>query len=294
MERLNFGAMVLGMNTKPNLTLVLGGTGKTGRRVAERLDRMGWPTRIGSRSAEPCFDWNDRRTWAAALEGVASVYIAYYPDLAVPGAAETIEAFIEAALARGAKRLVLLSGRGEEEAQRAERMLQSSDAEWTILRASWFAQNFSENFLLDAVLSGTVVLPVGDVQEPFVDADDIADVAVAALTEHGHAGRLYELTGPRLMTFTEVVRTIADAANRPVEFVEVTPQQYKAGLEQLGLAEDYVALVMYLLTTVLDGRNAHLADGVRQALGREPRDFAAYAKATAATGIWEREASATS
>ena len=294
MDRLDIGDIVLGMTTQPNLTLVLGGTGKTGRRVAERLDRMGWPTRIGSRAAEPSFDWNDPATWAGALDDVGSVYITYYPDLAVPGAPENVGAFIDVALERGARRLVLLSGRGEEEAQRAERILQSSGAEWTILRASWFAQNFSENFLLDGVQSGTVALPVGDVREPFVDADDIADVAVAALTEEGHAGRIYELTGPRLMTFTEVARTIADAAGRPVEFVDVTPEQYRAGLEQLDLGEDYVALVMYLLTTVLDGRNEYLADGVQQALGRAPRDFAAYASATAATGIWEAEACTTS
>lgn len=170
------------MNINPHpLTLVLGGTGKTGRRVAERLEKLGAPTRIGSRNAKPPFDWNDRATWAPALEGVSRVYIAYYPDLAVPGAPENIAAFAQAALGAGARRLVLLSGRGEEEAQRAEEILKSSGAAWTILRAAWFSQNFSENFLLDAVRSGTVALPVSDVREPFVDADDIADVAVLSL-----------------------------------------------------------------------------------------------------------------
>ncbi|MHC4410960.1 MAG: NAD(P)H-binding protein, partial [Planctomycetota bacterium] len=253
-------------NTHP-LTLVLGGTGKTGRRVAERLDKLGVATRIGSRNAKPAFDWSDRATWGPALEGVTSVYIAYYPDLAVPGAPENIAEFAQAALGAGARRLVLLSGRGEEEAQRAEEILKASGAAWTILRAAWFAQNFSEHFLLDAVRSGTVALPVSDVKEPFVDADDIADVAVAALTQDGHTGKLYELTGPRLMPFAEVVGTISDAAGVPVKFASVTPEQYRAGLDELGLDESYVSLVMYLLTTVLDGRNESLGSGVQQALG---------------------------
>ena len=163
------------MNTTTNpLTLVLGGTGKTGRRVAERLDKLGVATRIGSRSAAAAFDWNDRATWTPALKGVSRVYVSYYPDLAVPGAPENVAAFAQEALAAGARRLVLLSGRGEKEAQRAEEILKASGAEWTILRASWFSQNFSENFLLDAVRSGTVALPVDDVKEPFVDAEDIA------------------------------------------------------------------------------------------------------------------------
>ena len=275
------------MNTTTNpLTLVLGGTGKTGRRVAERLDKLGVATRIGSRSAAAAFDWNDRATWTPALKGVSRVYVSYYPDLAVPGAPENVAAFAQEALAAGARRLVLLSGRGEKEAQRAEEILKASGAEWTILRASWFSQNFSENFLLDAVRSGTVALPVDDVKEPFVDAEDIAEVAVTALTQEGHAGKLYELTGPRLISFAEAVEAIADHAGRPVEFVRVSPEQYRSGLEEIGLDEGYVSLVMYLLTNVLDGRNESLAGGVQQALGREPRDFADYARETAATGIW--------
>ncbi len=270
-------------------TLVLGGTGKTGRRIIERLEALGVPTRLGSRNADPPFDWEDRTTWPAALEGTRAVYIAYQPDLAVPGAVEAVDELTSLALSSDVGRLVLLSGRGEDEAQRAEQVLQSSGAEWTILRASWFSQNFSENFLLDAVLSGTVALPVGDVKEPFVDVDDIADVAVAALTQDGHQERLYELTGPRLLTFADAVGAIAEAANLPIKFLEITPEQYAEGLEQYGLPQDVASLVMYLFTTVLDGRNAHLADGVQRALGREPRDFTDYARETAATGIWESQ-----
>ena len=270
-------------------TLVLGGTGKTGRRIIERLEALGVPTRLGSRNAEPPFDWEKRTTWPAALEGASAVYISYQPDLAVPKAVEAIDEFKKLAISSDVRRLVLLSGRGEYEAQRAEQVLQSSGTDWTILRSSWFSQNFSESFLLDAVLSGTVALPVGDVKEPFVDADDIADVAVAALTEDGHEEHLYELTGPRLLTFADTVGAIAAAVNRPIKFLEITPEQYAEGLKRHGVPQDVASLMMYVFTTNLDGRNAYVADGVQRALGREPRDFTDYAREAAATGIWETQ-----
>lgn len=270
-----------------NTTLVLGGNGKTGRRIAAQLTAQGMPVRIGSRSGQPPFEWNDRATWKPLLSNVRAAYIAYYPDLAVPGAVDTIRSFIDQALAQGVQRLVLLSGRGEEEAQRAEQVLQESQAEWTILRCSWFSQNFSENFLLDSVLSGEIVLPAGTIQEPFVDADDIADVAVAALSDDRHIGQLYELTGPRLLTFAEATEEIAKAVGRDIRYVQVSAQEYAAALAEAGLPSDFQWLVNYLFATVLDGRNAHVADGVQRALGRTPRDFADYAQATAATSIWE-------
>lgn len=266
--------------------LILGGTGKTGRRVAQRLAARGLPVRTGSRSGTPPFDWEDQSTWAPALEGMGSAYVSYYPDLAIPGAVGAVQAFTELALEHGVQRLVLLSGRGEEEAQRAEQVIQHSGADWTILRCSWFNQNFSENYLLEPILAGEVALPRGDVPEPFVDADDIADAAVAALTEDGHIGRLYELTGPRLLTFTEAVAEIATATGREIRFVSITIEQYAATLAELDLPADLVSLVIYLFREVLDGRNAHVTDGVRRALGREPRDFRDYARETAATGVW--------
>ncbi len=96
--------------------------------------------------------------------------------------------------------------------------MQEVSAEWTILRSSFFSQNFSESFFLEPILGGEVALPAGDVPEPFVDAEDIADVAVAALTEDGHAGELYELTGPRLLTFAEAVGEISRATGRKVRY----------------------------------------------------------------------------
>jgi uncharacterized protein YbjT (DUF2867 family) len=271
-------------------TLVLGATGKTGRRILERLAERGVAARAGSRSSKPPFDWDDRSTWEPALRDVGAVYISYFPDLAVPGAADTVGAFAELAVARGVRRLVLLSGRGEEEAQRAEGLVQATGADWTIVRSTWFSQNFSEGYMIDGILAGELALPVADMREPFVDADDIADVAVAALTEDGHAGQVYELTGPRLLTFAEAVGEIAAATGRDVRFVPLAMDEFATALAEQDVPPDFVWLLTYLFTEVMDGRNASLADGVQRALGREPRDFRDYARETAAAGIWNAPA----
>ncbi len=270
-----------------DLTLVLGGTGKTGRRIAARLRALERPVRIGSRRADPPFDWDDPATWLPALRGVTAVYVSYYPDVTFPGAVEAIGKLARVAVASGVRRLVLLSGRGEEEALRAEDEVRSAGAEWTIVRASWFAQNFSEHFLLQPVLDGIIALPAGDVAEPFVDVDDIADVAVAALTTDGHAGQVYEVTGPRLLTFGDVAAELTRALGRDVRYVPVTPEEYATAAAAAGVPPEEVGPLTELFTRVLDGRNARVEDGVQQALGRPPRDFADYARAAAATGVWD-------
>jgi len=268
-------------------TLVVGGSGKTGRRVLDRLAERGLPAMSGSRSGERRFDWDDRATWEPALAGVSALYISYFPDLAVPGAADKVGALAELAARQGVKRLVLLSGRGEEEAQHAEQVVQAAFPAATIVCCSWFAQNFSEGQFIDGILAGELALPVGDVGEPFVDADDIADVAVAALTDDGHEGQLYELTGPRLLRFDEAVEEIAQAVGRPIRFVAVPAEHFEAQMRAEQVPDDVLWLVSYLFAEVLDGRNAYLTDGVQRALGRPPRDFADYARDVAATGVWE-------
>lgn len=269
------------------LTLVLGGTGKTGRRVAARLERRGVPTRVASRTVDPSFDWGDRRTWDAVLDGVAAAYLSYAPDLAIPGATEAIRDFVEKAVAHGVQRLVLLSGRGEEEAQRCERIVQDAGVEWTVVRASWFNQNFSEGEFLGMVLAGEITLPAGDVGEPFVDVNDIADVAAAALTEDGHAGQIYEVTGPRLLTFGQVAEEISRASGCQIRYVQIPHVAFSAGIAESGAPDEIAWLLDYLLSTVLDGRNAHVCDGVQRALGRPPSDFADYARRVAVSGVWK-------
>tara|TARA_R110002072_G_scaffold3937_5_gene28144 strand:- start:3286 stop:4131 length:846 start_codon:yes stop_codon:yes gene_type:complete len=278
------------LNRKKTLTLVLGGTGKTGRRVAARLEAMGHDVRIGSRSSVPTFDWDNEKSWDESLKSVTSVYITYAPDLAMPGAKDAIQAFVDLAKRRGVKRLVLLSGRGEEEAQACERIVVSAGLEWTIVRSSWFNQNFSEGAFVDMVLNRVITLPAGDQVEPFVDADDIADVAVAALTEDHHNGQVYEVTGPRLMTIADVAADLSRATGREINYVDVPHEGFVAEVEASGAPRDVVWMLDYLFSTVLDGRNAHLTDGIQRALGRPPRDFADYARDVAATGVWRTAA----
>jgi uncharacterized protein YbjT (DUF2867 family) len=267
-------------------TLVLGGTGKTGRRVVEQLEARGVPVRAGSRSATPPFDWEDHSTWGPALADVEAVYVTFFPDLAYPGASDAIRAFTELAVASGVRKLVLLSGRGEPEAQRCEEIVQSYDIDWTCVRSSFFAQNFSEDFLLDPVRSGTVALPVDGMPEPFIDIRDIADVVVAVLTEPGHERKLYEVTGPRLLTFAEAVDEISRASGREIRYVPIAGEAYHEALLEAGVPIDFADFLSELFDTVFDGRNEYVADGVQQALGRPPRDFNEYVRDAAATGVW--------
>jgi uncharacterized protein YbjT (DUF2867 family) len=267
--------------------LVLAATGKTGRRVVSGLEARDLPVRIGSRRAEPPFDWQDDTTWAPALHGVDAAYVAYYPDAAFPGAAEVVRSFAGVAVAGGVRHLVLLADRGSAEAQRCEQAVRDSGAEWTIVRAGFITQNFSEAFLVELVRAGVVALPAGEVAEPFTDAEDIADVAVAALTGNGHAGRIHEVTGPRLLTFADAVGEIAREAGRQVRYLPVTPEQFVSSLTARGVPAGYATQLADLMVEVFDGRRATVTDTVARVLGRPARDFTEYARETAATGIWE-------
>ncbi len=265
--------------------LIIGGKGKTGSRVAERLQAKGKEIRFASRSTG--FDWTDRNTWAAAIEGAAAAYITYYPDLAAKGAPDDIDALAKLAVSLGVKRLVLLSGRGEPEAQESEKRLIASGAEWTVVRASWFNQNFDEGQLAPMILDREVALPVSSVSEPFIDADDIADVVTAALTDTRHIGELYEVTGPRLLTFAEAINEIGRASGREVAFHTISNGEFEGGLTAAQVPADLAELLVELFTVVLDGRNEYLTDGVQRALGRAPKDFTDYARSAAARGAWK-------
>ncbi|MFD9458878.1 NAD(P)H-binding protein [Streptomyces sp. NPDC059985] len=276
--------------TKQQQVLVLGGTGKTGRRVVARLAERGHEVRVGSRKGPAPFDWNDVNTWERALEGVDAAYLV---DSQLADAATSMRSFAELAVSRGVRRLVLLSARdwvvpdGEEKLP-CERAVRESGAEWTVLKPAWFAQNFSEDpFFRAQLLSGDVVMSTGEGSEPFVDADDIADVAVAALTEDGHAGRSYALTGPRPVPLREVTDSIARATGRSIVHRPVSPEDFATyAAERHGLPADYVDLLNTLYGWIGDDLFAEPAEGVRQALGRAPRDFSAYVTSTAGTGVW--------
>jgi uncharacterized protein YbjT (DUF2867 family) len=273
------------MNTHRKTTLILGGTGKTGRRVADRLQARGLPVRAASRSGAQRFDWDDPNTWAPLLEGVESLYIAYPPDLTVPTSGPHVGAMAAQAVASGVRKIVLLSGRGEPQCFPAERAVRESGAAFTIVRCAFFAQNFSEGMLLPSVLEGTLAFPAGNVGEPFVDIDDTADVAVAALTSDAHDGKIYELSGPRLLTFGQAVTEIGHAIGRPVGYERISFDAYANTLAAF-VPADQVAFLKELFEFILDGHNAYLSDGVQQALGRKPKDFRDFARDAAAAGAW--------
>ena len=271
------------MQTKP--VLVIGATGKTGRRVAAKLEAKGLPVRRGSRNSATPFDWEAPETWASALDGVRSAYVTYFPDLAFPGAVEKLESLCETAKAAGVDHLVLLSGRGEHHARLGEDVVRRSGVDFTIVRSAWFAQNYSEGYLRDPILAGILPMPGGDMPEPIIDIDDIADVVVAALTEEGHKGELYEVTGPRLMTFADMAAELSGALGSPIRHIPISFEDFHANIARSG--GDFVADVFTAIAReTLDGRNAHLTDGVQRALGRLPRDFADFARAAAKTGAW--------
>ncbi|RYZ09772.1 MAG: NmrA family transcriptional regulator [Myxococcales bacterium] len=264
-------------------TLLIGGSGKTGRRVETRLRAKGVPVRVASRSAANRFDWNDESTWEPALGGARAVYITFYPDLAVPWAAERVGKLARLAAARGAERLVLLSGRGEHQVWPAERAVREAGAAFTIVRSAFFCQNFSEGALVDGVLHGELAFPAGEVREPFVDAEDVADVVAAALTDERHAGQIYDLTGPELLSFHDAVVEISRVSGRSVRYVPVSGAAYGELLAPFLPAEE-ASFLVDLFGMLLDGHNSLLTDGVERALGRKPRDFASYARDAAS--VW--------
>jgi uncharacterized protein YbjT (DUF2867 family) len=265
--------------------LVLGSTGKTGRRVAARLAALGRAVRPGSRGARLPFDWDKPATWPDALRGIRAAYVSYQPDIAAPGAAETMTAFVGAARDAGVRRLVLLSGRGEPGTHPAEDAVRTSGLEHTVLRCAWFAQNFDEGHLADDIRRGVLAFPAGDVQEPFVDLDDVAELAVAALVTDRHLGATYELTGPRLLGFAEAVETIAKAAGRAIRYEPVSKAAYAVALAAV-FPPEVATYLSELFAEVLDGHNAFVTPDLERALGRAPRDFATYARDAAARGVF--------
>ena len=278
------------MSQKPRF-LVLGATAKTGRRVAEKLQNLGHSVVAVSRSTTPAFDWTKPDTWDAVLHDIDAVYVTFQPDLAVPGSDKIIADFAKRAVSHGVKHLVMLSGRGEEAAEDAEDALRTSGADWTILRANWFFQNFSEDFFLPYLIQGTLALPAGNTPEPFIDTDDIADCAVEALLNPAHIGKTYTLSGAEALTFAEATAIIADAAKRDIVFHPITLEQLDMGLVMDGVPDDGRDLIRYLFSEVLDGRNSAPTDDVQRILGRAPKSFGTYASNAAKTGVWDAQES---
>lgn len=267
--------------------LIVGGTGRAGRRVAERLQAEGLKARPASRKGNTRFDWEDSSTWAEALEGASAAYVTVSPEVALPRSAGLVGDFAATAVEKDVKRLVLLSARGEEGAVASEDALKESGAEWTVLRSSHFMQNFSEGIFRPAINAGELALPAGETPEPFIDLDDIADVAAAVLTRPGHERATYELTGPQALTYAEAIAEIARGTGRDVRYRRIPAEAFASGLGSQGVPKDLRDLLVEIFATVLDGRNATPTSDVRQILGREPIGFGDFARRASAAGVWD-------
>ncbi|MBO0678705.1 NAD(P)H-binding protein [Mycolicibacterium sp. S2-37] len=273
-------------------TLVLGATGKTGRRVAARLRMRGLPVRAASRSSQTVFDWSEPSTWDAALQGVTAAYVV------APGVPGPVHEFVSRAEAAGVRHLVLLSGRGADtwgdsdfgrDMRDAEEAVRGSRLSWTVLRANNFAQNFDEELWYTPLLEGELALPAGDVPEPFVDIEDVAAVAAAVLADPArHSGRIHELTGPRSVTFEEAVELISRASGRPITYKRISPAEYRAVLVESGMGEDDAHHIAEMFAVMERGLLADTTDGVETVLGRAPQTFEEYVARVAATGVWSR------
>ena len=267
--------------------LVIGGTGKTGRRVAKNLNQSGHNVRVVGRKTTPAFNWEDPESYDTVLKDMDRAYIVYYPDLAVPGSRDAIATLTEKAFKAGLKKVVLLSGKGETEAEACEEIVMHSGLNYTLVRASWFNQNFSEGAFLDFILDGVVALPMADAEIPFVDADDIADVVSKVIVDDSYNGETITVTGPQKRTFKEVVEIMAEASDKSIQFVPISIDEFKEGMRKAGLPDSYVWLFGYLFKEVLGNpNNQEVFDDVEKVLGRPAKDFESYAKQTAATGIW--------
>ena len=270
--------------------LVIGGTGKTGRRVVENLTERGHNVRIGTRQNNPKFDWDDPSTFASALKGMDRAYIVFYPDLAVPGAKEAIAALTEAALKEGLEKVVLLSGKGETEAEACEEIVANSGLNYTLVRASWFNQNFSQGAFADYILAGHMALPMPEASVPFVDTTDIADVVTEVLLDDTYNGETITVTGPKKITFSEVAEIISGKLGRTIQYQPISMEEFKDGLTQAGVPDSFIWLLGYLFTEVLGhSENQTVSNDVERVLNRQPISFEEYAETTAASGAWNQE-----
>lgn len=270
--------------------LVIGGTGKTGRLVVENLTQLGHTVRIGSRDNSPTFDWDHPDTFAQALKGMDRAYIVYYPDLAVPGAKEAIQTLTEAALKEGLEKVVLLSGKGEKEAEACEEIVANSGLNYTLVRASWFNQNFSEGAFKDYVLAGHMPLPMPEARIPYTDTRDIADVVTKVLLDDSFNGQTVTVTGPRKLTFEEVAAIISEKLGRSIQYQPISMDEFKMGLTEAGLPEPVIWLLGYLFTEVLGhSENQTISDDVEKILNRKPVSFEEYVEKTVISGVWNQE-----
>jgi uncharacterized protein YbjT (DUF2867 family) len=275
------------MPTSASLTLVLGATGKTGSRVADRLLSRGLPVRTAARSgADAHFDWDDPGTYVPALQGVNRVYL--LGPVMRTDFADQVSVFLDDAEAAGARHVTYLSAHGVDSAPPGTAMrsveldlLGRPGLTHAILRPAWFMQNFSETFLKP--VGGAIVVPAGDGAEAFVDAEDIAAVASATLTDpEAHAGAQYALTGPEALTIEEAAKVISDVSGQAINYTDSDRDEWIAAAVAAGVPAAYGAVLRLLTETIASGHGSRPSSDVEKAAGAAPASFADFARRTAA------------
>lgn len=269
--------------------VVLGGTGKAGRRLLSELTARAQTAVPASRNSPTRFDWHDPDTWAGAVDAADGVFIIG------PGSANDwsgrLSDFLDTAAAAGLRHAVLLSARGVEflpdgAVGRAERALSAGPVPWTILRPSHFAQNFTEAMF--APVDGTILAPVGAGLEPFIDVLDIAQVAAQVLADYSFTGQTIDLSGPEALAFDQAAAVLGEVSGRPVRFADEDRETHVARLRSAGTPEGYVRWRMAMLDGIRSGADAYLSDGVELALGRPATTFTAWARREVPEAAWAR------
>jgi uncharacterized protein YbjT (DUF2867 family) len=275
------------MTNASKTILVLGGTGKTGTRVAARLAELGHSVRTAARhGADARFDWDDPTTHRAAVDGVDRIYLVA-PVMRTRFAAQ-ISAFLDLAEAAGARHITYLSAYGidlapPEVALRAVELdlMGRASVTHSIVRPAWFMQNFSETFLKP--LDGAITVPTGDGSEAFVDAEDIAAVAAATLADpSSHAGAQYAPTGPDRLTMRGAADLIASVTREPIRHVDIDRRAWVDAVIASEVPTEYGEMLMLLTETVASGGGSRPNDDVRGVTGAPPTSFAEFEQRTSA------------
>lgn len=268
-------------------TLVIGGTGTTGSRVARKLRDQGSPAWIASRRGNRDhvrFDWHDSATHRDALAGVDAVYLVAPIGEADPEPIMT--PFLERAVREGVGRAVLLSASAVDPGTPGLGMVHNQVRdlfnEWAVLRPSWFMDNFTGDHLhaQAARKFGEIVSATGEGRVGFVAADDIADVAVAALTDPVPHNTDHIITGPEALSYDDVAAILGEVTGRPIRHRSVSTTELARRWTDRGMPPAFARLLTDLDAAIAAGAEDRTTPVVAEVTGHEPRLFRNVVAAT--------------
>jgi uncharacterized protein YbjT (DUF2867 family) len=266
--------------------LIVGGTGTTGSRVADQVRGPGVAVRIATRRPSAAehvrFDWTEPRSHAGVLTGIDAIYLV--APIGVTEPASLVEPFLATALHAGVRRVVLLSSSAIPEGGTGlgglHRLVRTTVPEWTVLRPSWFMQNFLGDHPVGTAVreSGEIVTATGDGRVAFIDAADIAAVAARALTDEEPHNTSYVLTGPEALSYADTAAIIAGVTGRPIRHRPVGPAELTDRLTAAGYPRDFAELLPGLDVAISTGTEDRVTTTVPELTGRPARSFTDFAR----------------